>query len=90
MTEKRSQTHRLRPKMVGVAGAAAFVTLGVVSLGHGYGSPDVTALAGSDDAPSNTTYAQPAGKSMNVGATATFTLPSSIEPVAKAVPNSGG
>ncbi len=76
--------------MLGLVGGAAFVTLGVLSLGLGHDSTVGTDLAGSGDAPANTTYAPPTGGAMNMGATATWTTPSSVEAIAKATPASGG
>jgi hypothetical protein len=90
MTEKRSQTNSLRVKVLGLAGAAAFVTLGVLSLGYGHGSPAGIELAGSGDAPANTTYVQPTDNAMTMGATATWTTPAEVEATGKAVPKSGG
>jgi hypothetical protein len=90
MIEKRSQTNRLRVKVLGLAGAAAFVTLGVLSLGYGQGSPSGVELAGSGDAPANTTYVQPTDNAMTMGATATWTTPTTVEPIAKAVPSKSG
>jgi hypothetical protein len=90
MTETRSQTNSLRVKVLGLAGATAFATLGVLSLGYGHGSPVGIELAGSGDAPANTTYVQPTDNAMTMGATATWTTPTSMEPTPKAVPKSGG
>lgn len=91
MIEKRSQTNRLRVKVLGIAGAAAFVALGALGLSTN-GQPNLggVVLAGSGDAPANTTYVQPTDSAMTMGATATMTTPSSIEATAKAVPKSGG
>ncbi len=77
-------------RMLGLAGAAAFVTLGALSLGSGYDGATGTVLAGSGDAPANTTYVQPTGGAMTLGATATFTTPSSVEPTVKAAPAASG
>jgi hypothetical protein len=44
-------------------------------------------LAGSGDAPTNTTYTQPAPSAMNVGSTATFSAPPSEPAIASAVPS---
>lgn len=90
MIEKTSQTRRLRRRMLGLAGAGAFVTLGVLSLGLGHDGAQGTDLAGSGDAPANTTYAQPTDAAMIMGATATWTTPSSVEAIVKAAPKSGG
>jgi len=43
-------------------------------------------LAGSGDAPTNTVYTQPSVSAATMGATATFTTPSSVPPVTEAVP----
>ncbi|TPG28188.1 hypothetical protein [Mycolicibacterium hodleri] len=75
---------------LGLAGAAAFVTLGALSLGYGHASPTGIELAGSGDAPANTTYVQPTDNAMTMGATATWTTPTSVEAIVKAVPKSGG
>jgi hypothetical protein len=90
MIEKRSKANRLRIKVLGLAGAAAFVALGALSLVNGHANPSGVVLAGSGDAPANTTYVQPTDNAMTMGATATMTTPSSIEATAKAVPSSGG
>lgn len=87
MAEKQTPAHRRRVKLVGLAGAAAFVTLGVLSLGFGH--QDATTginLAGSGDAPGNTTYSQPTEGAMTMGVTATFTTPSSVEQSPSASP----
>jgi hypothetical protein len=68
-------------------GAAAFVSLGVLSLGFGHGSGSTgTNLANSGDAPTNTVYIQPTDKAMTMGATATFTTPNSVEESPSASP----
>jgi hypothetical protein len=90
MIEMRSQTNRLRVKTLGVAGAAAFVALGAVSLGYGHDGSGPVDLAGSGDAPANTTYVHPSDAAMTMGATATWTAPASIEATAKAIPASDG
>jgi hypothetical protein len=90
MIDKRTQTKRLRTRTLGIVGAAAFVSLGVLSLGFGHHDGTGVDLAGSGDAPANTTYVQPTAGGMNMGATATWTAPGPVESVAKAVPNSGG
>lgn len=90
MEQKTSQTNRLRLRVLGLAGAAAFVALGALSLAYGHVDSGRVDLAGSGDAPANTVYVQPTENAMNLGATATFTTPSSVEPVTKAAPKSGG
>jgi hypothetical protein len=68
-------------------GAAAFVSLGVLSLGFGHGDRSTgTNLANSGDAPTNTVYIQPTDKAMTMGATATFTTPNSVEQSPSASP----
>lgn len=74
-------------QLAGLAGAGAFVVLGAVGLGSGHGTETAGVnLAGSGDAPSNTTYAQPTDKAMTMGATATFTTPLSVEQSPSASP----
>ncbi|MCV7420949.1 hypothetical protein H7K45_10405 [Mycobacterium yunnanensis] len=90
MTEKRMQTEGLRVKVLGLAGAAAFVTLGILSLGGGHSTTGGVDLAGSGDAPASTTYVQPTENAMTMGATATWTTPTSVEPIAKASPAKTG
>ena len=71
-------------------GAAAFVTVGALSLDDGSGGANRVDLAGSGDAPANTVYVQPTENAMNLGATATWTTPATALPTAKAVPSLGG
>ncbi|BBZ26368.1 hypothetical protein MMAD_06630 [Mycolicibacterium madagascariense] len=78
---------RLRTRTLGIVGAAAFVSLGALSVGLAHDDPRGVDLAGSGDAPANTTYVQPTAGGMNMGATATWTAPPSIEATAKAVPS---
>jgi hypothetical protein len=90
MTEKRSQGRRLRIRTLGIVGAGAFITLGALGLGYGHQDVSGTNLAGSGDAPANTTFVQPTENAMNMGATATWTTPATVEPTPKASPKSGG
>jgi hypothetical protein len=87
MTQNESQANSRRVKVLGLAGAAAFVTLGALSLGFGHqdGTSGIK-LADSGDAPTNTTYAQPTQGAMTMGATATFTTPLSVEQSPSASP----
>ena len=87
---KRLFAKGLRPRVLGLTGVAAFATLGALSLGNGQGSPSGVDLAGSGDAPANTTFVQPTENAMTMGATATWTTPTSVEPITKAAPKSGG
>lgn len=74
----------------GLVGAAAFVSLGGMGLGHGGSELGGSYLAGSGAAPSNTVYVQPSAGGMKMGATVTWTTPSSVMPTEKAVPPLGG
>jgi hypothetical protein len=69
-----------------LAGAAVAVAGALTLAFDGGGSGPADVLAGSGDAPANTTYSQPTGGAMTMGATATFTTPSSVPPVTEAVP----
>ena len=69
---------------LGVAAVAAMAALG---LSHGGSAPTSTMLAGSGDAPANTTYTQPVPSAMNQGATATWSAPASTPAVESAVPS---
>jgi hypothetical protein len=86
MTNKGSQANRRLVRAMGMTGAAAFVSLGVLSLGFGHGDGGGTNLANSGDAPTNTVYIQPTDKAMTMGATATFTTPNSVEQSPSASP----
>ncbi|HET7666595.1 MAG TPA: hypothetical protein VFK56_11125 [Mycobacterium sp.] len=88
MNTKRTTASRRGVKLVGAAcAAAAVVGAGVLTviLDDG-GSPHATTLAGSGDAPASTIYTQPSVSAMTMGATATFTTPSSVEPTTEAAP----
>ncbi|MDQ1731252.1 MAG: hypothetical protein QOK10_1411 [Pseudonocardiales bacterium] len=88
MNTIRTRTKRRGVKLVAAAVAgAALVAAGALTVafdGNGSGHADM--LAGSGDAPANTTYSQPTGGAMTMGATATFTTPSSVPQVTEAVP----
>jgi len=69
-----------------LAGAAVAVA-GVLTVAFdGDGSRHANVLAGSGNAPTNTTYIQPTGSEMTMGATATDTTPPSAPAVAVATP----
>jgi hypothetical protein len=86
MNANQTSTQHRRAKRVGLAvGAAAVGAMAALGLTHGASTP--TMLAGSGDAPTNTTYAQPAPSAMNVGSTATFSAPPSEPAIASAVPS---
>jgi hypothetical protein len=73
-------------KRIGMAfGVGAAFAMGVLGIGHS--SPaQTTSLAGSGDAPANTTYVQPVVGGMNMGATATWAAPATTEATMMAVP----
>ena len=77
-----------RMKLLGAAvAAAAVVAAGGVTMALDRDSSGHSAtLAGSGDAPTNTSYVQPSVSNMNMGATATFTTPSSVPATTEAVP----
>jgi hypothetical protein len=86
MTENQTAIQHRHAKRVGLAlGVAAVAAMAALGLSHGASTP--TMLAGSGDAPSNTTYVQPAPSAMNVGSTATFSAPPSEPAIASAVPS---
>lgn len=71
--------------------AALALALGAVAtmvgLGLGLdGHTNTSDLAGSGDAPTNTTYRQPVPKVMDMGATATWAAPASMPATTMAVP----
>lgn len=77
-----------RFKLAGaIVGVGAVVALGTLAIGLDRGGPGASTLAGSGDAPSNTMYAPPSVKNMNVGATAaTTTTPPAVPPIEVASP----
>lgn len=78
--------HRFAKRVTTALGLAAVATLAALSLGHDGTAATSTTLAGSGDAPANTTYTQPVVAGMNVGATATWAAPASTPATEKAVP----
>ncbi len=76
---------RARRTFLGVIGAGAMITLGALGAAQSDGGP-ANMLAGSGDAPANTTYSSPVVAPANMGATATWSAPDSIEPTTVAVP----
>ena len=88
MNTKRTTASHRGVKLVGVAcAAAAVVGAGVLTfvLDDG-GAGHTSTVAGSGDAPGNTTPTQPSVAAITMGATATFTTPSSVEPTTVATP----
>jgi hypothetical protein len=88
MNTKPKATSRRGVKLVGATcAAAAVIGAGVLTVVLDNGSAGhVNMLAGSGDAPANTVYSQPSVTAMNMGATATFTTPATVEPTTEAVP----
>ena len=88
MDTNRTPTSRRGVKLLGAVVAATAVVTAcalTVALDRDNSGHSAT-LAGSGDAPTNTIYLQPSVSNMNMGATATFTTPSSVPPVTQAVP----
>ena len=88
MNAKRTPTSRRGVKLLGAAcAAAAVIGAGAVTVMLDNGSSGhINMLAGSGDAPTNSVYVQPSVTGMNMGATATFTTPATVEPTTEAVP----
>lgn len=87
MEEKNTRFDRIRVQVLGIIGIGAFGALAVLGIAYGgshFGAG--SALAGSGDAPANTTYTQPSVEGVTMGATATWTTPSATAPTGKAVP----
>jgi hypothetical protein len=85
MTEINRSAARTAAKRTGMAlGVGAVFAMGLMGIGHS--EPSGTSLAGSGDAPANTTYNQPVVGGMNEGATATWAPPATTEPTMMAVP----
>jgi hypothetical protein len=81
MERKNTGFNRIRVRLLGIIGIGALAALAI--LGVAYGGSHVgsgTALAGSGDAPANTTYVQPSAPAATMGATATWTTPSAAMP----------
>ena len=88
MNTNRTRAKRRGVKMVGaVVGGAAMVLAGALTVAFdGDGSGHGNVLAGSGDAPANTTYVQPSTAAMTMGATATNSTPASVPATTEAVP----
>ncbi|WP_156752420.1 hypothetical protein [Mycobacterium sp. ACS1612] len=88
MNTKRETTSRRGVKLVGAAcAAAAVIGAGVLTVViDNAESGNVATLAGSGDGSSAGVYSQPTVAGMNMGATATFTTPATVEPTTEAVP----
>ena len=88
MNTNRTTTSRRGVKLAGAAcAAAAIVGAGVLTVVlDDSGSGHASMLAGSGDAPTNSVFIQPSVSAMTMGATATFTTPSTVEPTTEAVP----
>lgn len=87
MEQNNTRFHRIRVQLLGIIGIGAFAALAILGIAYGDGRFGTgTTLAGSGDAPANTTYVQPTVAAATMGATATWTTPSSVMPTEKAVP----
>jgi hypothetical protein len=87
MKQKNTRFNRIRVQVLGLLGCGALAALAVLGIAYGgshFGAG--SALAGSGDAPANTTYVQPTVVGATMGATATWTTPSPSPPTGKAVP----
>jgi hypothetical protein len=85
----RSHTLRLSfsvKRASAVAGIAAVIALGALAVAVNRNDSPTAALAGSGDAPTNTEYTQPNITAMNMGASATWTAPPSVEATTLASP----
>lgn len=69
-----------------VVGGAAILSLGTLSVFTGGNPSESVILAGSGNAPANTTYTRPSVGAVSMGATATETTPGSMPATTKAVP----
>lgn len=70
-----------------IAGGGAFAVLAITAAVHGLSGSAGIAVAGSGDAPTNTTYVQPTVKGMQLGSTNTATTPPSAPATGAAVPS---
>ena len=88
MNTHLTRTKRRGVKLAGavVAGAAVAAAGAMTLTFDSSDSGHANVLAGSGNAPTNTVYVQPTVGAMNMGATATFTTPSSMPQVTEAVP----
>jgi hypothetical protein len=87
MEQRNTRFNRMRVQVLGLIGIGALAALAVLGIAYGgshFGAG--SALAGSGDAPANTTYVQPTVTGVTMGATATWTTPSLTVPTGKAVP----
>jgi hypothetical protein len=74
-----------RTRLVGLAGAAAMVAVGVIGA-VAVGVTDGGAVAGSDHAPTNTVFNKPEVPDVNIGATQTWAPATSTAPTMSAAP----
>jgi hypothetical protein len=87
MDQTHTRFDRIRVQALGVIGIGAFAVLAILSVAFStshFGSG--TALAGSGDAPANTTYVAPSVANASVGATATWQAPASTMATESAAP----
>jgi hypothetical protein len=84
MNVNQNPTQHRRAKRVGLAlGVSAAGAMIAIGLGA---TSTSSVVAGSGDAPSDTTYSQPVPSAMNQGATATWSAPGTEPAVASASP----
>lgn len=81
----RQATYRAKLAALAIGGIAT-VSLGALSVSMGDNPSGFVVLAGSGNAPANTTYTRPSVGAASMGATATETTPGSMPATTKAVP----
>ncbi|HEV7420481.1 MAG TPA: hypothetical protein VGO30_11605 [Mycobacterium sp.] len=86
MKQKNTRFNRIRVHLLGIIGIGALAVMAVLGIAYGDTHGSGRAVAGSGDAPANTTYTQPSVAGATMGATATWTTPTSVMPTEKAVP----
>jgi hypothetical protein len=83
--------YRLAKRVGAALALGAVAAMASLTLGHGDPAATPTTLAGSGDAPANTTFTQPVVGGMNMGATATWAAPATtLETPSAAPPIKGG
>jgi hypothetical protein len=87
MDENQSAANHRVAKRVGAAlGLATVGAMTALTLGHDGLTATSTTLAGSGDAPANTTFTQPVVAGMNMGGTATWAPPATTLETPRAAP----
>jgi hypothetical protein len=85
-TDRRLQKGRSFKLAGALAGAGAVVALGALAVGLDRDGSAAANLAGSGDAPTNTSFVQPNVTGMNMGGTATTTTPPPAPAISAASP----